>query len=166
MSKAWVYRHDQNLVNLGQNLFQYARRGGWINGDSDAFATSPDVLHRAMQVDIVFPMHEKRIRSGLDEFLNKQIRIRDHQVRFQRQIRHSPYRSDNRGAHGDIGNKMTVHHVDVYSIGSSTLGLAYLSAESGKVRGKYRWGDFGAISIYCRASVVVGLESKPFQEGK
>src|SRR5580658_1868394 len=166
MFKAWVDRHDQHLVNLGENLFQYGSRGGRVNRDANTFAESPYVLHRAMQVGVAFPMHQKRIRSGLDEFLNIQIRIRDHEVRFEWQSSDSPYRSYNRSSHGDVGNKMAIHHVDVYPISSGTLGVAYLGAESGEIRGEYRRGDFRAMSIYCRSSVVVGFESEPLQEGK
>src|SRR4051794_37873732 len=147
MSKTWVDRHDQDLVNLGQDLFQCGRRRCRINSDSGAFAESPYSVHRAMQVEVAFPMHEKRIRAGFDELGDESIRVRDHQVCLQWKSRHTPQRSNDRRPHRDVRYKMAVHDVDVDPVSSGPLRLAHLRAETGKVCCEDRWRSLSAISI-------------------
>ena len=48
--------------------------------------------------------------------LVKDIRIRNHQVRLKRQVRHSSQRVDDRWPHRKIGHEMSVHHVHVGAV--------------------------------------------------
>ena len=59
--------------------------------------------------------------------------IRNHQVRLQRQARHSPQRADDRCSHRKIGHEMSVHHVDVDAIRAGSLSLGHLIAQTGEI---------------------------------
>jgi hypothetical protein len=87
-------------------------------------------------------MHQKRIGPGLREFVDKEIGIRNHQVCLQRQARHSPQRPDDRCTHGNIGHEMSVHHVNVDTVGACALSLGYLLAQAGEIGREDRGRQF------------------------
>ena len=90
MSEAWIDSHDHYRVQVGQNLFQHGGGGCWIDDHSRAPAEILDAVHCAIQIVVAFPVHKKRIGSGLDEFVKEKIRIRDHEVCLQREASYAP----------------------------------------------------------------------------
>src|SRR5262245_9063816 len=67
--EARVDRHDEHLIHVPQNLFERCRRRRRIDGHAGTFPQPLDVLHRAMQVGVPFPVNEKRIGPGFDELV-------------------------------------------------------------------------------------------------
>ena len=76
-----------------------------------------DLLHGPVQVDGALLVDDQRIRAGLGEGLEELVRVFDHQVNFQRQLRHRPEALDDRRTEGQVGNEVAVHHVHVNAIG-------------------------------------------------
>ena len=76
-------------------------------------------------------------------------------MRLQRQTRDSSERLHNRSSNGDVGNEVSVHHIDMDSISASPLGLGHLLTQTRKVGGKNRRSQFD--DIVSHASVLSSL---------
>ena len=133
MPETRIHRHHQYLVEVGQDFFQHSRGSCGVNRYSGAFAQRSDTLHGAMQIVVALLVNQTRVAPGFGEFVEKQIRVGNHQVSLERQARHPPERVHDRRTNRDVGNKMSVHHIDVDSIGSGSLSFHYLLAEARKV---------------------------------
>ena len=140
-----IHGHDQHLVQVLNDLLQHGRRRRRVDGDSGALAERPDPLHRAVQIVVALPVDEERIGAGLDELVQKEIGIRDHQMDLERELGRPPKGLDDRRAHGQIRHEMSVHHVDVDPVGSSLFRLGYLLAQPGEVRGENRRGELHGV---------------------
>src|SRR5271165_6920700 len=85
-------------------------------------------------------------QSRLRECVDKEIGIKNHQACFQRQARRFPQGSDDRYAHGKIGHKMSIHHVDVDPVCAGAFGLGHLIAQMGKIGREDRRSELDCIS--------------------
>ena len=59
--------------------------------------------------------------AGLDELRHKAVRLFNHQVAVQTQVRGRPQRPHDRGADGDVGHETAVHDIDVNHGGAAAL---------------------------------------------
>ena len=146
LSESWVHRHDQHLVEVLQDFLQHGRRSRRVNGDADPFSQPFDALHSARQIVIALPVDQKCIGSGHCKFIDKEIRVRNHQVRLQRQARHFSQRVDDRWSHREVRHEMPIHHVHVYAVRSGPLSLCNLIAQMGEVGREDRWSKLYCIS--------------------
>jgi hypothetical protein len=117
MSEPRIDRHHQHLVDVRH----------------------PDAVYRTVQVPL--PMDDQGVRPRFREWLQKTIRVRDHQVTFKPEPRDFAQRRDDRRAHRKVGDKAPIHHVDVNAIGPALLRLAHLFAKTREVGGKNRRSD-------------------------
>jgi len=145
MPESRVHGHNQYLVDVLHDFFENRRRSRRVNGDADAFSQRSDALHGAGQIVVALPVNQKRIGSRLREFFDKEIGIGNHQMRLQRQARHSSQRFDDRRAHGKIWHEMSVHDVHMNAVRSSTLGLGHLFAQAGKIGREDRWSELDCL---------------------
>ena len=88
MSESGINRHHDHLVQFRQNFLKDQRRRCRVEDHADAFAQRFHALDGAVQIVVALPVNEKRIGTGGDKFVEKEFRIRNHQVRLQRQSRH------------------------------------------------------------------------------
>ena len=95
-----------------------------------------------MQIDVSFPVDQKRIGARVRELLQKRVRIRNHQVRFERQPCHGTERCHDRCSHRKVRREMAIHHVNVDAVRACLLRFGQLRAEPGEIRSKNGRGDF------------------------
>src|SRR5271166_4548753 len=107
MTEARINRHDEHEIEFWQDFLQRGHRSRRVYGQPDAFAQAFDALDGAVQIVITFTMDDERIGAGLDKLIKKKIRIRNHEVRFQRQTRYPAQRFDDWRAHGNVRHKMS-----------------------------------------------------------
>jgi len=136
MTEPRVDGHDEHLVHIVDDFLQHDRRRRRVDGDPGALAQCPDPLHRAVQIAVALPVDEKRVGASRGKLVEKEVRVRDHQMRFEGQMRHSPKRLDDRGAHGEIRHEVSIHHIDVDPIRPGPLGLDHLITQAGEVSGE------------------------------
>src|SRR4029453_11899703 len=86
-----------------------------------------------MQVVVAFPVDQKRVRTGLNELVEKEVRISDHHVYFKLQLCNPPQRLDHRCTQRNVGHKVSIHNVDVNSISAGTFRFSDLLTQTGKV---------------------------------
>jgi hypothetical protein len=81
-----------------------------------------------MQVWGDFLVDDDDIRSCFGKVLDILLRVGDHQVRFQGEVSATAHRFDDQGAHSDVGDEVAIHDVDLDTLGTCRLDLAYLFA--------------------------------------
>jgi hypothetical protein len=79
---------------------------------------------------------EKRIRARRGKLLEKEVRVRDHQVDLEGLMRHPPKRLDDHRAHREIRHGVSIHHVHVDAIGSPLRRFRRLLTQTGEVSGE------------------------------
>ena len=85
------------------------------------------------------------VGAGLGKCAQVAVRLRDHQVDFQRDSSHRPQPAYDRGSEGDIGNEMAVHDVHVNAVGAGGDHLGHLVSQMGHVGRQDRWGELDAV---------------------
>src|SRR5215469_3717477 len=142
MPEAGVHRHYEHLIDLRQDFVEHSCRCGWVDHYPDTLTEFLDAAYGTIQVVVALPVDQKRIGAGLGKVFEKKIGIREHQVSFQRQPSDATERVYDRRPHRQIGNEMSVHDVDVNSVGTGILRLLDLLAQSGEVGGQNRGCQF------------------------
>ena len=96
---------------------------------------------RAMQMTDGFDVHRHHAGAGGHELLDVAIGLLDHQVHIQRSRGHAPDRPHDRGTDGDVGNEVTVHHVDVDQISAAPFHRGDVASKGCEVGGENRRRD-------------------------
>ena len=87
-----------------------------------------------MQVPANFVVHTHPVRPGICKGGNVLIRILDHQVAVERQLRSLAQAGHYRRPDGDIGHKMPVHDVDMDHRAAAPLRRGNLVRQVRKIR--------------------------------
>src|SRR5215471_4713007 len=86
-------------------------------------------------------MHDDTIGPGLREILDVLFRVGNHQVGFKGERSTAPSCFDDQRSHGDVGHKMAIHDVDLYTLCASFFRFSYLLTQASKVGRENRGHD-------------------------
>ncbi len=92
-----------------------------------------------IQIPADLLMHAHAIRTRLDENRSVGVRVLDHQMMIQFDVREPPDGFSNRRAHCEIRHEMTVHDVHMDHLGARFFHAPDFLAQSCKVRREYGW---------------------------
>ena len=112
-----------------------------LSDDAGLLAERADRLQRAMQMRTGLGMDRDVIAAGLGEGFEIGIAGRDHQMRVEDLLGVRAHRLDDVGAVGNVGNEMSVHHVEMDPVGAGRIDGADLFAELGEIRRQDRRRD-------------------------
>jgi hypothetical protein len=87
-------------------------------------------------------MQADNICPGIDKCFDISSGMLDHQVSFDRQFRQRPDRLNDDGADRDIGDKVSVHYIDMELIDAGILAPADLVRQFREIRAKDADADF------------------------
>src|SRR5579883_117120 len=132
-SEAWVYGHDEHVIHYVQNLGQGIDRSRRINDHSDLTSMIAYMLQRAIQMPCGFLVDRNPVRTSIGKGRNELVRVFDHQVAIERQIRVLADRSHHWRANREIRDKMAVHHIQVHGRGSALGCRLNLVRKTGEV---------------------------------
>ena len=135
-AKAGVDAHDEDVVHHGKDFNQGLDRRGGVDDDGRQHVVLGDVLEGAMEMAADFLLDGDQVGAGSGEGGDEGVRVLDHQVAVERKLGDGAERFDHRGAKGDVGDEVAVHHVDVEDGGAATSGCGNVVGEVGKVRGE------------------------------
>jgi hypothetical protein len=79
---------------------------------------------------------EQRIGASLGKLFEKKVRVRNHQVRLQRQAGDRPQRLYDHRAHRNVGHEVPIHDIHMDPVGPRLLRLFHLLTQTGKVSGE------------------------------
>ena len=121
-----------------QHFLQRIHRRRRINHHTRQAIVALDEMQRAVQVPASFLMHRNPIRPRLGKRRNKLVRILDHQVAVERQLRHLAQRLHHRRPNRQVRHEMPIHNIHMDDRRATFLRRAHLFAQTGKVRRKNR----------------------------
>jgi len=126
MTEARIDRHDQHPSSSGRTS---SNTEAGVAGLMASPTPLPRLLMRwRVRCKLLLPsqwtMNESDPASA--NSARKKIRIRNHQVRFQRQTRHPAQGFDDGSAHGNVRHKMSVHDIHMDAIRPGLFGLGDL----------------------------------------
>ena len=140
-AEAGIDRHDQHEVDQVDDIFDRAHRRAGIEHHAGLLAQRADRLQRPMQMRAGLGMDGDLVAAGLGEGFEIGIAWRDHQMGVEDLPGVRAHRLDDVGAVGNVGNEMSVHHVEMDPVGASCVDSANLFAEPGEIRRQNRRGD-------------------------
>ena len=85
-----VHTHDQHKIDTGQHVIERVNGRGRIQHDSRVGAKIPDQPHAAIQMRAGFLMNGNHLRPGFNKGGDVAVRLFDHQVAVEQQIRRRP----------------------------------------------------------------------------
>ena len=89
-----------------------------------------------MEMGTGFDMDCNVIRPGRHKLRNELIRIRDHQVHVERNLRHFLDRLDYRRADRKVRHEMSVHHIDMEQVGTGSFDSRNFVGQAHEIRGE------------------------------
>ena len=134
--EARVDRHDEQQVNVGQNLLHRYQRRGRVEGHTSPRAQLLDALHGTVKVHARLHVDGDDVRPRPDEVFQVAVGLLNHQVNVQQ---HAPAAGnglqglDNERPNGNVGDEVAVHHVHVQPLHPGVNGLVHLLAQAGEV---------------------------------
>ena len=109
---------------------------------------SLQIVQRAIQMNIRFNMNGNPVGSGPDKIIEISFRFLDHQMSIQGQPRNLANRSNYRRANRHIGDKMTIHDIQVDKFVPRRSPLFNLASQMSKIRRQYRGRYFYGLSQF------------------
>ena len=83
-----------------------------------------------------FDMDGDGIRAGLEEARQIMIRMLDHEMHIERELRVFAHGRDDRGPEGNVIDEMAIHDVEMEPIGARFFDAVDLRFEMGEIRGE------------------------------
>ena len=129
------------MVELRQHVADRRHRRRWVERDAGPGAQMPDVRERPVQVREHLGVDGDHGRSGGDERLQVAVRLGNHEVHVERQLRDALERRDDQRADGDVRHEVPVHHVHVDEVGAARFDPRDVVAQLSEIRGENRRGN-------------------------
>ena len=111
-----IHTHDEDDIDLVEDVFEDRDWSGGIDGDAGLHALGVDMLEYTMEMvaRLVMNTNQKSPNFGkaVDEFFG----MHNHEVQVERLFGTTRNGLDSRQSEGDVGDKNTVHHVNVQPI--------------------------------------------------
>jgi hypothetical protein len=120
-SEARVHGHYEHVMDHGKDLHQKIHPGRRIDGNGRFHAMLSDELQGTVQVPAGLIVYGDPISAGRRKLFNKVVGIFDHQVAVERQTGDLAQRLDHGGPHGEVGDKVPVHDVDMENRAAAAL---------------------------------------------
>jgi hypothetical protein len=73
------------------------------------------------------------VRPSLDKGLHQSVRVRHHEVHIEWQFREAAHRRAHRRSEGEVGDEVTIHHVEVEKIRTGHLDGANLVGDVSQI---------------------------------
>ena len=121
-AEARVHAHDQDVVDHRQDLEDHFNGRRRVQNNCGLDAVVGNELQGAVEVAASFDVDADHVRAGLGEGRDELVGVLDHQMAVEREPGDRADRLDHRRAEGDVGHKVSVHHVDVDNGASAALG--------------------------------------------
>jgi hypothetical protein len=112
-----------------------------VEHDARLLAERLDQLHGAVRMRPGLGMERNDIGPRVGKILHKLVDRRDHQMDIERLCAVRAQRLDHGRSDGDVGDEMTVHHIDMDPVAASRVNRANLFTQTRKIGGQDRRRD-------------------------
>ena len=89
----------------------------------------------AIEVRADLLVDDDDIGTSFGKIIDKLFRVGNHQVRLKGEVGAAAYRLDDERPHGEVGDEMSVHNVDLDALGTCRVGFTHLVAQARKIGG-------------------------------
>jgi hypothetical protein len=93
------------------------------------------LLYDAVKVWADLLVYDDDVCASFDEVLDILFRVGDHQMCFEGEFSATADSLDDERPHGDVGDEVAVHDVDLDALGASGVRFTYLFAQACEVGG-------------------------------
>jgi len=132
--KPGVDRHQQNNVDLVQDMCKPVQRGGGVEDEACQTALITDQREAAIDVTGGFGVKRDDVGAGLGKHRDQAVDGLDHQMHINGDLDVGTNSLTNHGADGQIGNVMVVHHVKMNPVCPCGHNIFNFFSQSGEVR--------------------------------
>ena len=149
-------RHDQQGVELAQDLQVRLQRGAGFDAQTGLGAGGADVAGHADRVVGRLGMEGDVVGAGLGVRGRPAVRVVDHQMAVHRDVGRLQQRLDHRQPDGQVRYEVVVHHVDVQPVGAGHHGgfVGQPGEVGGQDRRRYQRGWTCLFAIAQRSSLL------------
>ena len=110
-------------------------------------------------------MHADRVCARLDEYRRVCVRVFNHKMMIEFDVRDAPDGFSNRRSHGEIRDKMAVHNVDVNHLDAGLLDACNFLTQAREVGCQYGGYDLNHSQLLLLAEHTVnGFGINPFRQ--
>src|SRR5690606_14074192 len=156
-AEAGVHAHDEDEVDVVDDVLEHRDGRGGIDGDAGALALGADRLQRPVQVRPCLGVDGDDVGAGAREGSDVGIDRGDHQVAVEHLGGQRAQRRHHQRPDGEVGDEMAVHDVDVDIVGATLVDGPDLLAEAGEIGGEDRGGDANGWGRHGVLSAALGM---------
>mmetsp|Transcript_27022 Transcript_27022/g.59438 ORF Transcript_27022/g.59438 Transcript_27022/m.59438 type:complete len:251 (-) Transcript_27022:63-815(-) len=148
-SKAWIYRHYQNMIDQIQNMFNHFGRSVRVHCHGGRTAQCTDLGQGSVQMGLRLYMNDDHTRfsvgplTDLDELVQHSISdfLADHKLGFEHQIRVLSTMFYSIGAKRHVWDEVPIHHIKLNPMAAGILHSFDVGTEVAKIAWKDRGDD-------------------------
>lgn len=140
-SEARVDAHQEDEVDIADNILEHAHRCSRIKGHSGLHAGIVYFLHCAVEVGARLVVDSHEHGSSLGRSADVTFGLNDHVVHIKRFLTDFPYGLQNRETEGYVGYEDTVHDVHVEPLGFTAVDHIDIGLQVGEVGRQQRGGN-------------------------
>src|ERR1700722_14279438 len=129
-------------MDHGQNLDQEVDPGSRVDDYRGFHVMLGDELQGAVQVAAGFVLHADPAGAGSRKLFDELIGILNHQMAVEWQVGYPAQRLDDRGSHSEVGNKVTIHDVDMDNRAAAALGGLNFRGQLREIGREDGWHQF------------------------
>lgn len=129
--------HDEDEVDLGEEMFDGVGGGGGVDDDAVLAAEFADARQGAAVVVVGFDVDADEIGAGFGKGFDVAVGFVEHEVSVKEELRNvRAERGEGLGAEGEVGDEVTVHDVEVQPRDAEGGNLSRGFGKVGVVAGK------------------------------
>jgi hypothetical protein len=133
-SKPRIYRHHKDVIQVFENVVEKMDGSCWVKSETGFLLQLFDQSDLSVKVRGGLDMDGDPVGAGLMEERDEEPGVFDHQMDVKGQGSGLLERRDNLRAQGQVGDKMTVHDIDVDQVGAGLFGHLDRLSDPGKIR--------------------------------
>ena len=145
-TKTWLNSHDQDHVELREDVEDRLNRLGWANGEASLRAHVMQLACQAHRSVSCSHVEGDRVSAVLGELRCPTVRVFDHQVHIGRKLGHFANALDDWLTNGEVRDEMMVHHVDMHKVGG--MDGVQVALQVAKISGQNTWCNANAHTVH------------------
>src|SRR6266702_6096717 len=137
-----INAHHQHMMNHRKDFDERLDRSSRIDHNPREHPMLLNLLQCAMQMPADLLVNADHVRPGLRELGDEGVRVLDHQMAIERELRHRTQGFHHGRTEGDVRYEVAVHYIDVDDGSAAALCRCCLVSKVGEVGCQYRKCQF------------------------
>jgi hypothetical protein len=104
-----------------------------VKRNTGAHPEVADSSQGSLEMNASLHVNRQNIRTGFDEFVEKRVGVRDHQVNIDRETCCTTDRTDNKRTDRDVGDEMSINDIDVNPVRTALVRRRDFVVQAGEI---------------------------------